>query len=358
MKKKISFIITSLYRGGAETVTVRLAKHYLEKGYDVEIVMLLDKKIEFELPNEIKIVDLSGKTKSRIGRIGFWLKNLKKHFKERMPDVIVSFIARVNLLTLLSSKKCNAKVIISERNDPRYDSRTFITRLFVNLLYKKANVIVFQTEDAKKLFSKNIQEKGVVIPNPINIERIVDETHFDKNLILYAGRYSEQKNVETIINAASLVSQQYSDVRFELYGEGPLKDGLLKMVESMDLKNNVYIFDNIPNIQEKMSNARLFVMSSIYEGMSNSLLEASCSGVPCLCTPVLGSSIIQDGINGYIYNFKDSQHLSSLICNLMDEGRYSQLRRNSIKIAKDIHPEESYKKWDLIIEKEWNYDNR
>lgn len=347
--KKISFVITSLVRGGAETVTVRLATRYFKQGHDVEIIMLLNNTIEFDLPEGIKVIDFSGKTNSRIRRISYWLKSLKKHFKERKPDVVVSFIARINNLTLMSVKDKNTKVIISERNDPRHDSRNKMTWFFINRLYKKADCIVFQTEECKVLFKKNIQEKGIVIPNPVNIKGIVDEKKYDKNLVLYAGRFSEQKNVETIINAAEIVSKQYPSIKFELYGDGPLKDNLKKLVEDKHLSNNVFIFDNIPNIQDKMHETRLFVMSSLYEGMSNSLLEASYSGLPCLTTPVLGSSVIKEDQNGYFYNFKDHQKLAELIIQLMDDKKYSSLRHKSIEIAKTIKHEDTFLKWDELV---------
>lgn len=350
MKKKISFVITSLVRSGAETVTVRLAKHCYQKGYDVEIIMLLNNDVEFELPKDIKIIDYSGNTDSRVRRIHYWKKSLRKHFQERKPDIIVSFIARINVLTLMSVKDKNTKVIISERNDPRHDTRTKITWHFINKLYKKAGHIVFQTEEAKSLFKKNIQEKGVVIPNPVEIKGVVDEKKYDKNLVLYAGRFSKQKNVETIINAAELVSKEYPDIKFELYGDGPLKEDLKKLVKDKHLSNNVFILNNVPNIQDKMHEARLFVMSSLYEGMSNSLLEASYSGLPCLITSVLGSSVIKEGQNGFFYDFKDYKHLSELISSLMEDKKYAPLRHRSIEIAKSAKHEDVFKAWDSIIE--------
>ena len=346
---KFSFVVTSLVRSGAETVTVRLATHYANMGHQVEIITLLNNKVEFNLPQDIKIIDFSGKTESRLRRICYWIKSLKRHFKTSAPDIIVSFIARVNLLTLLSTKHIKAPVIISERNDPRYDSRTFITRLLINVLYKRSSKIIFQTDEAKALFNKRIQEKGVVIPNPIKIERIADKDVFDKNLILYAGRFSEQKNVETIINAAEIVVRRHPTVRFELYGDGPLKDNIESLIEEKKLSENVFVFKNIPNIQEKMLNARVFILSSLYEGMSNSLLEASYIGVPCLTTPVLGSYVIKEGVNGYFFNFKDSKKLSELISNLMDEQTYLLLREKSILIAKNAKHANVYELWDNVL---------
>ena len=348
--KKISFVITCLVRSGAETVTVRLAKRYFELGYDVEIIMLLYPDIEFELPEGIKVIDYSGNTSSRIKRIPYWIKHLKSHLKERKPDIVVSFIARINVITMMCVDHKKTKVILSERNDPRHDSRNFITKLLINHYYPKATHIVFQTNEVMKLFNKRIQEKGIVIANPINIEKFASVDNFDSNLVLYAGRYSEQKDVYTIINSSKYVHEALPTVRFELYGDGPLKEELKKYVIDNNLGDYVFINNNIPNIREKMLDSSLFVMSSLYEGMSNSLLEAIYSGVPSLSTPVLGSSVVQDRINGYIYNFKDYEQLANIIIRtLSNKQEYIALRKRTIEMAKTINHNDVFRKWDDII---------
>ena len=346
MKKKISFIINGLRRSGAERVLFSLACYCLKLGYDVEIVMLLYHEVEFDIPEGIKVVDLAGSTTSRAKRLPYWLKSLKRYFKERKPDVVVSFIVRVNVLTLLSVKDKNIKVIVSERNDPRNDSRTKPIKMLVNKLYPKADYIVFQTEAVKKLFKKKIQDKGIVIPNPIRVTEYADLDKYDDNLITYAGRYDEQKDVATIINAAEIVTKHNPNVRFELYGTGHQKEMLTKLAIDKGLSNNVFVNDNIPNIVEKMRDSKFFVMSSLYEGMSNALMEASFGGVPCLTTPVLGTDFIKEGINGYFYNFKDSEALAKLIINAYeDKEKYKSLRQNSIELAKSIKRINVFDEW-------------
>lgn len=351
MKKKISFVTTSLVRSGAERVTVLLAEYFHKIGYDVEIIMMLYHTREIEVSEGIKIVDFAGNTESRIRRIPFWLKKLKKHFKERKPDIVVSFIARINIFTLLSIKDKDCRVIISERNDPRHDSRTFFTKILINLLYPKADAIVFQTETALKLFNNKIQSKGVVISNPINIYEYAGMDNYSDNLITFAGRYSEQKNIKTIIDAAEIVSEKIPNIRFELYGSGPDKDMLEEYKNSKHLQNNVFINDNIPDVFKKMRESYLFVMSSLYEGMSNSLLEATFSGVPCLTTPVLGSDVIKDGVNGFFFGFRDSEKLANLIIKLKnDDEYYRQIRFNSIKTAKSIKHQNIFEQWSSVLE--------
>lgn len=346
MKKKVSFIINGLRRSGAERVLFSLACYCLKLGYDVEIVMLLYHEVEFDIPEGIKVVDLAGNTTSRLKRLPYWLKSLKKYFKERKPDVVVSFIVRVNVLTLLSVKDKNIKVIVSERNDPRNDSRTKPIKFLVNRLYPKADYVVFQTEAAKAIFKKKIQEKGVVIPNPISVTEYADLIKYDDNLITYAGRYDDQKDVSTIVNAAEIVVKHNQNVKFELYGTGYQKETLTELAADKGLSNNVFVNDNIPNIVEKMRNSKFFVMSSLYEGMSNSLMEASYSGIPCLTTPVLGTDFIKEGENGYFYGFKDYKTLAKIIIDAYEnKEEYQLLRSNSIKLAREAKRINVFDEW-------------
>ena len=91
MKRKITFIINSLVRSGAERVTFLLACKCFEAGYDVDIVMLLYHNIEFDVPKGINVIDFAGDTTSRLKRVPYWIKSLKKYFKERKPDVVVFY---------------------------------------------------------------------------------------------------------------------------------------------------------------------------------------------------------------------------------------------------------------------------
>ena len=201
MNKKITFVIGSLVRGGAEKVIFSLANEYVKKDWDVSIIILLTNKIEFEIDSRIKIINFTGNCTSRVKRIFYWLKSLRHFFKSHNPDIIVSFVARINVLVLLSAKRKKHKKIISERNDPRYDGRGLITKILVRLLYPKADKIVFQTLSCKKMFTKKIQQKSCIIPNPINITEFAPNKPRNNNLIIAVGRLAPQKSHQILIEA-------------------------------------------------------------------------------------------------------------------------------------------------------------
>ena len=350
---KVIFVTGSLSRGGAEKVIVELANYYASLGREVDIVILLNNVVAWDLHKNIKVVNFTGNTKSRIKRIGYWLKSLKNYFRDNINATIVSFLVRVNILVLLTAKRKNHKIIISERNDPRYDGRGLIVSMFVSFLYPKADTIVFQTEECKKLFSKEIQESGVVISNPIKINKYASINYFNRNLFITAGRITEQKNQILIIKAMKEVVKVNTEARLEIYGDGKLSKKLKKRIIDFDLDNNVFIYPNIKDINDKILNSAAYICSSFYEGMSNALMEATFAGVPCVTTHCLGTDMIKENHNGFFIGFDSPKELSELMIKMLsNEEWYNSLRRESILIAKSTKHDDIYLKWKDCIDNE------
>lgn len=352
-KNKLIFVTGSLTRGGAEKVIVELANYYASLGRKVDIVILLNNTVEWDLHKNINVVNFTGDTQSRIKRIGYWLKNLKKYFNDNPKTTIVSFLVRVNILVLLSTKRKNHQIIISERNDPRYDGRGIIVNSFVNSLYPKCDKIVFQTENCKKLFSRDIQDKGVVIANPIQIKKYASLTDYKKHYFVSAGRITEQKDQLTMVRAMKNVVKEFPDAVLEIYGDGNLTDSLKKTISSLKLQNNVFVYPNTKDINEKIVSSSLYICTSLYEGMSNSLMEASFAGVPCITTKCLGTDFIKEQKNGFFIDFMAPRELADIILGLLrDQKRYTQLRKESIQIAKELEHDDIYLKWKKCINNE------
>ena len=152
--KKITFILGSRGRGGAERVISILSDYYAKKGYQTDIIVLLKNEVGYKLDESTRVIDFSGGITSRLKRLPFWIKSIKKYVKENKPDVIVSFAARINVIVLHACKKLKTKIIVSERNDPRLDGRSKLVEFMTNRLYPKADKVVFQTERAKSYFKK------------------------------------------------------------------------------------------------------------------------------------------------------------------------------------------------------------
>lgn len=358
-KKKIDFIIGSLGRGGAERVISILANFYAQENFDVNIVFLLGNEVSYKISETIKITPLYGTTKSYLRRIPYWLRNLKRHFMSRKPDYIVSFVCRINLLTIMSFRKCkkklkNTRLIISERNDPRYDGRGALAKFISKIIYPHANEIIFQTEIIKSMFPKHIQSMGSLILNPVSISTKPISPSKRKNIVISSGRLAKQKNQLLLIDAfADVVSlPNLNHYELHIYGDGPLRDELNSHINKLGLSNKIFIFPSTSKIHEKVANAKLFVLSSLFEGLSNSLMEAIALGLPVISTPVSGANdLIIDGINGFVLNSFGKEELSMRIVEILTltDKEYEKYSENSKTISKKFDVDTILKQYNSII---------
>lgn len=349
-KKRIVFIIGSMRRGGAERVISILANNYAERGYGVDILTLLDDSNDYVLNSNIIVKPIFNKNQSRIKQSLTWILTIRKYVRKNKPDTIVSFIARINIITLLACLGLNKKVIVSERNDPRADGRSIIVKMATWLLYPIASCVVFQTKWAQFCFSKKIQSKSMIIPNPINVVSKVSSKKEKK--IIAVGRLFEQKNHEMLIRAFKKVHEDYPDYKLYIYGEGELREKLTLQIQQLKLVETVFMPGNVLKIHEKMADAEIFVLSSNYEGLSNALLEAMTIGLPCISTDCAGSNeIIINGENGILIPIGSEKELiKSIKLLISNQNLRCKLSLASIKTAKSFNADIVNSKWQDIID--------
>ena len=349
--RKITFLIGSMGRGGAERVISILANSYAERGWKVDILLLLDNRCDYKLNNNINLIPICDKDKSRIRQLPKWLTSIRAYVVQNKPKVIVSFIARINIITILACVGLNQHIIVSERNDPKSDGRSIFVRIATYLLYPLADGVVFQTKWAQSCFSKKIRNKSAIIPNPINIT--IEATQIKKKKLVTVGRLREQKNHSMLINAFEKVYQDYPDYELYIYGEGKLREVLTRQVHKLKLTEAVFLPGNVSDIHEKMADAELFVLSSNYEGLSNALLEAMMMGLPCISTDCAGSNeVIENEKNGLLVPVGDTNKLANAMKRLIADKDFArELGNNAKRSSKFYSAEKVIGKWEKVIER-------
>lgn len=293
--KKIILYIDCMGRGGAQRVMAVLAKHY---SIDCDVILVNDTIVEheYELENNIRRIVL--KSKSNLLRI----KELRSIIKKENPEIVLSFLGPCNYRAIISTIGLNSKTFVSVRNDPYYEYGCGIKKILAGLLFRLVDGCIFQTEDAKKYFPQSVQDKSVVIFNP------VDERFFEKNWcpqreeIAVVGRLQKQKNPLLALNVFMIVHKEYPDIKLVYYGDGELRTEIEAMVKKNKLNEFVSIKGNVENIEDYLSTARLFLMTSSFEGMPNALMEAMTVGIPCVATdcPCGGSRAVTNGFEDFV----------------------------------------------------------
>lgn len=345
---RVIFCLGSLNKGGAERVVCNLANYFVDKGDDVSIVITKPCRRAYRINKKIKVVVLDHSEKKRAFRNIRRILILRSIIIEYKPDVVFGFlqepIARLLVLKVFCGVVRKIPTIISVRIDPKVAFKSFKQRLFLPF-YNMAEGHVFQTADAKKFFNKAIQERGVIIANPVDPSFFINSIDNKKynNKIISVGRLTQQKNYPMLIKAFSTVHNTFPDYCLEIYGEGVLKNSLKDLINSLGLKNSVILKGTVDDLKNAISDASLFVMTSDYEGMSNALMEAMALGLPCIVTNSAGGgaeALIKDGFNGFLVDVNDVNGLARRIIEVLpDSNLLKMISRNSVESMNKYSPD-------------------
>lgn len=276
---KILFVCDTMDSGGAERVIANLSNEFSKMGHEVGIMMISKTAKEpfYILDKSIKLVYLTRDLKKEPC---FFKKTkiLRKRILGIKPDVVVAFLSYVCIYTWLALRKTDIPFIFSERNDPNH--RKKIQQLLLNKAFNRANGCVFQTNDAKEWYGKNIRKKSAIIYNPLNLPTFSPSSGEKLRQILFVGRLTEQKNCLVLIDAFSVFNRENKDYILKIYGSGPLKNKMINRLKEHKLEKNVVFCGNSTKWLDLERKSSVFVLPSIYEGMPNVLAEALAIGIP------------------------------------------------------------------------------
>lgn len=296
---KITFVLASLGSGGAERVVSLLANKMVERGHQVEIICLKFNDVYYQTDPRVKVMLAMKQTKNRLTEL-FWLR---KYIKKQKPDVVIPFTEGVYCFTILSLLGTGIPIIASERLDPAAMSTT--RKILKRLLLPYADWLVVQTKSIKEYFPENIQKKTSIIYNPVN-DSVFDLPSLqgragERPRIISVGRLYPQKNQAMMIRAFAKVADDFPDWQLVIFGEGPLRAELESLVSSFKLQDRVSLPGRTEHVIEELRKSKIFCMSSDYEGMSNSMIEAICVGLPIITTAVSGvKELVEDSKNGFV----------------------------------------------------------
>ena len=165
----------------------------------------------------------------------------------------------------------------------------------------------------------------------------------------------EQKNQELLISAFNdIPKNKRRGYILEIYGEGARRRTLQDMINRLGLNENVFLRGKTDDVARVLNNSRIFVLSSLYEGLPNALLEAMALGLPCISTdcPCGGPrSLIKDNENGLLVENKNEGALSEAICKLINnDGLRKKIAKNALLIRESNDIIVIVKKWEKIID--------
>jgi len=213
--------------------------------------------------------------------------------------------------------------------------------------------IIFQTESAKNFFSGKIQNKGIVLPNPVDASRIPPRFEGRRaRLVVGAGRLEPQKSFNLLVSAFAVFAQKHPDYTLVIFGEGSLRGSLEKQARDMGIQDQVILPGRKEDLLEQMRTAAMFVLSSGYEGFPNVLIEAICLGMPVISTdcPSYGPrELIKDGVNGLLVPVGDIGAMAEAMEKMSDTCYAEELSVNAYKLREQLTSKEVFEGWKRFI---------
>ena len=356
--KKLVFVIEQLTGGGAERVTAALVNQIIrETEYEIHIVVYArEMDTDYSVDGRVKWHVLPGISCGRGKAILKRLFFLRESVREIRPDCVLSLgTPRIAVLLAVSMIGSGVPLILSERNDPSRFPVTKTWRILRTASYYLADKVVFQTSQARDYFPVMIRKKGIVICNPItgNLPERYEGVR-EKRIVNFC-RLSPQKNLDLLIEAFAEISSLFPEHTLCVYGEGSERVRLEDKIRRLGLEKKVQLPGHSNNIYEDIRKAALFVSSSDYEGISNSMLEAIALGIPTICTdcPAGGArETICDGINGLLMPVGDKNKLAEAMKRVLSDEAFSQkISQEGSLLRKKIDAASVAQQWmDVIAE--------
>lgn len=374
---KIAFIKSGMVQGGGERVAAVLSEEFIKKGHEVTIIIIGEnKEIAFKLNPKIKIVFLKEwlerhqfkRTtfqlyKNRIKKMivkqtnaeimfrdyCFGSEQLSYYLNNNPVDYAIGLLVHENMTLALCSKKQKAKTIISEGTFPErpdYDNSFKIVR---NKCYAHSDFCVFQTEEQATYFPRKIYKKRCVIANPISDD--LPNPYYGKrnNTIVNFCRLDRPKNLFLLLDAFFMIVVENPDYQLKIYGDGPLYNQVNDYIDKLNLKNKAFLYPFDENLHDKIKDSAMFVTSSDYEGLSNSLMEAMAMGMPVIATDCLGGgarSLIKDRENGLLVPRGNKEQLYLAIKEYINNSELAEkCGRNAKRIRDDYSVKKIAEKW-------------
>jgi len=300
MRNPITVFLPSFGSGGVERMMVNLAQGMADLGQETDMVVRRATSPYLEdLSPDVRIVELEEIHRDPETAAAIYLEN-------ESPRAILSCKEENDILAVRSRRRSRSKarfivrVPVHASSRLEHKGRGLIKKLMVHKRMKQViaeadSIIAVSTGVAKDVSAiTGIPLETIhIIRNPVvttNLKELAEVrtghgwfTQKSKPVILGMGRLGSQKNFEYLIRAFSLVREKL-DSRLIILGEGRRRNRLERLIKNLGLSESVQLPGFVPNPYPFLANADIFVLSSLWEGSPNALVEALALGTPVVST--------------------------------------------------------------------------
>ena len=331
---------------------LKLAKEFVARGLDVDLVVISTAgELSSKIPHGVKVVDL------KVGRTLWALSGLVRYLKQHSVDALLAAQPRVNVLAVIARwlARSPVRLIVGEHSDLgqilKYETGEKIRSHLVRFFYPYADQVLAVSQGVANSLVRfaGIKPHHIrVIYNPLDLSAL-DAKSADSSVhpwlldatipvILAVGRLHFAKDYPTLIEAFTLLSQR-RELRLIILGDGEERAHLERLIADENLGECIALPGFVENPYASMRRANVYVLSSIFEGFPNALLEALGCGVPVVSSDCQSgpAEILAGGEYGALTPVGDVAAMASAIASALDHPLPSvHLRARAAEFSLDI----------------------
>ena len=343
--------------GGVEKVVLELSKNFIKNNDEVHIVTFnTTNSKKFEIYEGIKIhrintINLTKFIGAQISMSPSAIYKIYQLIKEINPDIINihNRFYFTTLCTILLKRFIHKPIIITlhlgEMKFGNFFLRTLINlyeKTIVRYILKNSDHVIAVSDGVKNhIFTLSKSLDITVIPNGVDLDEFkakpIDKLDSDLCMVTFIGRLIQNKGIQYVIQAAPSIITSNNNIRFQIVGEGPLKEKMLKLVDELNLTDYFSFLGWVPSVREILHQTDIFIRPSITEGMPLTILEAMASQLPVIASNVAGvPELINDFNTGLLIDVGDINSLSEKIILLsMDPTLRYYIGKNARKYVEN-----------------------
>jgi GalNAc-alpha-(1->4)-GalNAc-alpha-(1->3)-diNAcBac-PP-undecaprenol alpha-1,4-N-acetyl-D-galactosaminyltransferase len=358
-RKRILLITSLLGGGGAERVLLTMAKWWEEQGSDVAILVLR---------NDVNVRDYAVPARVAVRRLNligernpWWspaqvtrLLRLRRAVRESGPDVVVSFIDKLNVAVLLALSGTGIPVVATEHLAPWMNPLGAFWEGLRRLAYRRATAIVSPTKRITDWFQARMGGNFVTLPYPAQIEIRERRERKRRAVVLGVGRLARQKGFDVLIEAFGRIAARFPGWSVEIAGEGPERGALTEQIRRAGLGERVRLLGHVPDIAARLDEAAIFVLPSRHEAFPMVLCEAMAAGccvvaADCPTGPQEIFAMAGEEV-GLLVPAQDAGELGNALKGAMaDPTRAEKLGEAAMRYASGLGAEAVMTKWAALM---------
>lgn len=360
---RIAIIVSSFLpsaMGGTQIATYNIAKFLSDRGHEVHVITIKDRKEKkFEIMenfyvHRIKFTRLFTYT---FGEMLYYLKILFIVKKSNIEVIHVQMI-RHGRAGVLIKKLAGIPFVVSPQGSDIYKSSIYFKKTIAKFVFKNADVVIALTNNMKKEIQKIYKRKVVIVPNGVDIRQFenLDKGKIRKELkiskqkkvILFVGRLHSIKGVKYLIQAIKIILNKDKNVKLLIVGDGDERKNLENLCKNLNLENHVTFVGEVSpeKVPKYMVASDIFVLPSLSESFGIVNIQAMYCGLPIVATNVGGiPENVIDQINGFLIEPRNEYQIAEKVILLLNNN---ELRE---KISENNKEKASNYSWERVVEK-------